>query len=56
MEQVIELEALEKRFPSLAKPAVASLTTRLTSGAVTGLVGPDGAGKTTLLRMVFGSR
>ncbi|SQI34252.1 Uncharacterised protein [Serratia plymuthica] len=26
MEQVIELEALEKRFPSLAKPAVASLT------------------------------
>ncbi|SUI48236.1 Uncharacterized ABC transporter ATP-binding protein YbhF [Serratia quinivorans] len=54
MEQVIELEALEKRFPSLAKPAVASLTTRLTSGAVTGLVGPDGAGKTTLLRMLAG--
>jgi ABC-2 type transport system ATP-binding protein len=54
MEQVIELEALEKRFPSLQKPAVASLTTRLTSGAVTGLVGPDGAGKTTLLRMLAG--
>ncbi|WP_283602750.1 ATP-binding cassette domain-containing protein [Serratia proteamaculans] len=54
MEQVIELEALEKRFPSLEKPAVASLTTRLTSGAVTGLVGPDGAGKTTLLRMLAG--
>ncbi len=56
MEQahVIELEALEKRFPSLEKPAVASLTTTLRSGAVTGLVGPDGAGKTTLLRMLAG--
>jgi ABC-2 type transport system ATP-binding protein len=56
MEQAhtIELVALEKRFPSLAKPAVASLTTTLRSGAVTGLVGPDGAGKTTLLRMLAG--
>lgn len=50
----IELVALEKRFPSLDKPAVASLTTTLRSGAVTGLVGPDGAGKTTLLRMLAG--
>lgn len=50
----IELEAVEKRFPQLAKPAVASLTTRLRSGAVIGLVGPDGAGKTTLLRMLAG--
>ncbi|MFI8415470.1 ATP-binding cassette domain-containing protein [Serratia sp. NPDC078593] len=50
----IELEAVEKRFPQLAKPAVASLTTRLHSGAVIGLVGPDGAGKTTLLRMLAG--
>ncbi|MHA7847820.1 ATP-binding cassette domain-containing protein [Serratia sp. D1N4] len=56
MEQAhtIELVALEKRFPSLTKPAVASLTTTLRSGAVTGLVGPDGAGKTTLLRMLAG--
>ncbi|MFZ1872625.1 MAG: ATP-binding cassette domain-containing protein [Chania sp.] len=56
MEQAhtIELVALEKCFPSLAKPAVASLTTTLRSGAVTGLVGPDGAGKTTLLRMLAG--
>ena len=36
------------------KPAVASLTTTLRSGAVIGLVGPDGAGKTTLLRMLAG--
>lgn len=56
MEQAhkIELLALEKRFPSLEKPAVSSLTTTLRSGAVTGLVGPDGAGKTTLLRMLAG--
>ncbi|MEY8183403.1 ATP-binding cassette domain-containing protein [Serratia marcescens] len=56
MEQAhtIELEGLEKRFPSLEKPAVASLTTTLRSGAVIGLVGPDGAGKTTLLRMLAG--
>ncbi len=56
MEQAhtIELEGLEKRFPSLEKPAVASLTTTLRSGAVTGLVGPDGAGKTTLMRMLAG--
>ncbi|PVZ87060.1 multidrug ABC transporter ATP-binding protein [Serratia sp. S1B] len=50
----IELEGLEKRFPSLEKPAVASLTATLRSGSVTGLVGPDGAGKTTLLRMLAG--
>lgn len=50
----IELESLEKRFPSMAKPAVSSLTTKLQSGAVIGLVGPDGAGKTTLLRMLAG--
>ncbi|MDC6120129.1 ATP-binding cassette domain-containing protein [Serratia rubidaea] len=56
MEQghTIDLEGLEKRFPELEKPAVASLTTQLRSGAVTGLVGPDGAGKTTLLRMLAG--
>ncbi|VTP61019.1 Uncharacterized ABC transporter ATP-binding protein YbhF [Serratia rubidaea] len=56
MEQghTIDLEGLEKRFPDLEKPAVASLTTQLRSGAVTGLVGPDGAGKTTLLRMLAG--
>ncbi|WP_410013885.1 ATP-binding cassette domain-containing protein [Sodalis sp. C49] len=50
----IVLDALEKRFASLAKPAVASLTITLQSGGVTGLVGPDGAGKTTLLRMLAG--
>ncbi|EEQ18113.1 Uncharacterized ABC transporter ATP-binding protein [Yersinia intermedia ATCC 29909] len=48
------MEGVEKRFPGLDNPAVASLTTEIRSGAVTGLVGPDGAGKTTLLRMLAG--
>ncbi|PWC10592.1 multidrug ABC transporter ATP-binding protein [Brenneria roseae subsp. americana] len=52
--QLIELNALEKRFPGQDKPALASLTAQIRSGAVTGLVGPDGAGKTTLLRMLAG--
>lgn len=50
----IELEGLEKRFAGLDRPAVASLTTRIASGAVMGLVGPDGAGKTTLIRILAG--
>ncbi|MEC5320856.1 ATP-binding cassette domain-containing protein [Brenneria populi subsp. brevivirga] len=50
----IEITALEKRFPGQDKPALASLSGQIQSGAVTGLVGPDGAGKTTLLRMLAG--
>jgi len=50
----IVLDGVEKRFAGMAQPAVASLTTRIASGAVTGLVGPDGAGKTTLIRMLAG--
>ena len=50
----IVLDGVEKRFAGMAQPAVASLTTRIASGAVMGLVGPDGAGKTTLIRMLAG--
>ncbi len=53
-ERCIVLENVIKRFPGMAQPAVASLTTRIESGAVMGLVGPDGAGKTTLIRMLAG--
>ncbi|MDR5615853.1 ATP-binding cassette domain-containing protein [Arsenophonus sp.] len=48
----ITLTEVEKRFSGLASPAVAKLTTEITGGSVTGLVGPDGAGKTTLMRML----
>ncbi|CNK78710.1 ATP-binding cassette domain-containing protein [Yersinia kristensenii] len=54
IQHLITLEGVEKSFPGLESPAVASLTTEIRSGAVTGLVGPDGAGKTTLLRMLAG--
>lgn len=50
----IRLEQVELHFPEMRVPAVASLTTTITSGAVMGLVGPDGAGKTTLIRMLAG--
>ncbi|MGE4799413.1 ATP-binding cassette domain-containing protein [Yersinia hibernica] len=54
IQHLITLEGVEKSFPGLESPAVASLTAEIRSGAVTGLVGPDGAGKTTLLRMLAG--
>ncbi|GKX51450.1 ATP-binding cassette domain-containing protein [Budvicia aquatica] len=50
----IVLEGVEKCFKGMERPAVASLTTSIESGAVMGLVGPDGAGKTTLIRMLAG--
>ncbi|MBW7983702.1 ATP-binding cassette domain-containing protein [Enterobacillus tribolii] len=50
----IILDGVVKSFPGMQRPAVASLSTRIQSGAVMGLVGPDGAGKTTLLRMLAG--
>lgn len=50
----IRLENVVKHFRGLNRPAVASLNTVITAGAVTGLVGPDGAGKTTLMRMLAG--
>ncbi|WGL96777.1 ATP-binding cassette domain-containing protein [Arsenophonus nasoniae] len=50
----IILTEVEKRFAGLVSPALATLTTEITGGSVTGLVGPDGAGKTTLLRMLAG--
>lgn len=50
----IVLDGVEKRFAGMDQTAVASLSTRIASGAVMGLVGPDGAGKTTLIRMLAG--
>ncbi|MBI0509100.1 ABC transporter ATP-binding protein, partial [Dickeya dianthicola] len=51
---LIRLDALEKRFDGMTKPALAQLSAEIRAGAVTGLVGPDGAGKTTLMRMLAG--
>jgi ABC-2 type transport system ATP-binding protein len=46
----VELEGLVKRFDGVE--ALSAITTRIHSGCLTGLVGPDGAGKTTLLRIL----
>ncbi len=48
------IDQATKRFGANPIPALKSLTTRIESGTVTGLVGPDGAGKTTLLRVLAG--
>jgi ABC-2 type transport system ATP-binding protein len=51
---LVVIEALSKRFGKADPAAVDNLTTRIESGRVTGLVGPDGAGKTTLMRLMAG--
>ncbi|MFX8965092.1 ATP-binding cassette domain-containing protein, partial [Acinetobacter baumannii] len=50
----IVLANVEKRFPTMSRPAVTELSATIVAGRITGLVGPDGAGKTTLLRMLAG--
>ena len=51
---LVRIEGVTKRFRDGAAPALDTLTTRIKSRQVTGLVGPDGAGKTTLLRLIAG--
>ncbi|MEO8724309.1 MAG: ABC transporter ATP-binding protein [Sphingobium sp.] len=43
-----------KRFVNSAAPALDSVAITITTGQMTGLVGPDGAGKTTLIRILAG--
>jgi ABC-2 type transport system ATP-binding protein len=49
---LIEIIDLVKTFQT--KPAIDQLTAQVSSGTITGLVGPDGAGKTTLIRILAG--
>jgi ABC-2 type transport system ATP-binding protein len=48
------VESLTKRFTAKAPPALDALSFTISSGQVTGIVGPDGAGKTTLMRLMAG--
>ena len=50
----VEAQALVHRFAGQQENAIDSVSTRLTPGRITGLVGPDGAGKTTLMRLMAG--
>ncbi|HVX11789.1 MAG TPA: ATP-binding cassette domain-containing protein [Pirellulales bacterium] len=51
---LVTAEGICKRFAENARPALDRLDLRVTTGQVTGLVGPDGAGKTTLMRLLAG--
>ncbi len=48
------VENLTKRFVPKAPAALDALSFTISSGQVTGIVGPDGAGKTTLMRLLAG--
>ncbi len=54
VKNIAEIQQLVKQFPGMTRPALASLSLSIRTGAVTGLVGPDGAGKTTLMRLMAG--
>jgi drug efflux transport system ATP-binding protein len=51
---VASAEGVVKRFPKSPKPALDGVSIAISSGKMTGLVGPDGAGKTTLIRVLAG--
>ena len=48
----IAFEAVTKRFPGAARPAVDGVSFAVREGAICMLLGTSGSGKTTLLRMV----
>ncbi|MGG5808832.1 ABC transporter ATP-binding protein [Falsiroseomonas sp. CW058] len=50
----LRLEALTRRFPGAAHPAVDAISLELPRGALLALLGPSGCGKTTTLRMIAG--
>lgn len=49
-----EVTNLTKRFSPDSPPALDNISLKISSGQITGLVGPDGAGKTTLMRHLVG--
>jgi len=54
MAPMVAVDRLTKRFSSSSPPALNGVVASLSTGCITGLVGPDGAGKTTLLRLIMG--
>jgi osmoprotectant transport system ATP-binding protein len=49
---MIRLDAVTKRFPGAARPAVDRLSLEIPEGQLAVLVGPSGCGKTTTLKMI----
>ena len=48
----VRLQAVSKRFPGTAAPAVEDLSLDIAAGEIVALIGPSGCGKTTTLRMI----
>lgn len=53
-EVLVAIQGLSKRFPHQSVDALCDLHATVSTGQITGLIGPDGAGKTTLLRLMAG--
>ena len=51
-EPMIRLEALTKRYPGQADPAVDAISLDIPAGEIVVFVGPSGCGKTTTLKMI----
>jgi ABC-2 type transport system ATP-binding protein len=49
---IIEVEALSRRYPGAAAPAVDGISFTVADREIFGVLGPNGAGKTTLLSML----
>lgn len=50
----IIVENISYSYDPKADPALKNINAKISSGKITGVVGPDGAGKTTLLRLMAG--
>lgn len=51
---LLQVEALSKRYPGQASPAIDGIGFTLEAGQVYAIVGPSGCGKTTALRTIMG--
>lgn len=51
---LVNIASITKRFKGNDKAALDNISATITTGRMTGLIGPDGAGKTTLIRLITG--
>ncbi|MCK5550479.1 MAG: ATP-binding cassette domain-containing protein, partial [Hyphomicrobiaceae bacterium] len=54
MKNIIETQALTKRFNGAAEPAVNEVSFAVREGEIFSLLGPNGAGKTTTIKTMAG--